>query len=409
MSRGVWSVVLVGAVVSAAWVSHAADETPATGLRGVLPAGVPSSLTAAIAALPETWQSWGEGLTADLTTLYEQEGLDVAGQRKAIGALDARLKTISSSLADPAYKKITGELVALHGGLKRRLDLVKASIDTLELGPEIKAARVDNARKEVLSALAALEKDLRSIKGGDVWIKYLQLAEVRGQISDEAKSIATVGGVRDRLKGQVTQADSKIRSFLERPSITVYDHALDAYLAATAAPAPSANNPALRKSLGELLSAVEDYEVSHSTASAGAVRKGYEAVRGSSPDGGDRITAALRSNYFNYNLRVIATEGFLNRIVSQRRQESGGVRDFILGANVSGSQVTNTEVKLNLVPSANAAQFDIVANGAISSSTVGVTDQAQIYTQGNHYFTAAKRIVFDGDRFSTQPARINVN
>jgi hypothetical protein len=392
-----------------AWVSHAADEAPATGLRGVLPVGVPSTLTASIAALPETWQAWGEGLSTDLTTLYEKEGLDIAGQRKAIGALDARLKTVSSSLADPAYKKITGELVALHGGLKRRLDVIKASIDTLELGPEVKAARVESARKEVLRALAALENDLRSIRGGDAWIRYLQLAEVRGQISDEAKSVVTVGGVRDRLKGQVTQADVKVRSFLDRPSITVYDHALETYLAAAAAPAPSANNPALRKSLGELLTALEDYEISHSSASAGAVRKGYESVRGNSPDGGDRVTAALRSNYFNYNLRVLATEGFLNRIASQRRQESGGVRDFILGANVSGSQVTSTDVKVNLVPSANSAQFDIVANGAISSSTVGVTDEAQIYTQGNHYFTAAKRIVFDGERFSTQPARINVS
>jgi len=45
----VWGIVLVGTVVTGAWVSHAADET-ATGLRGVLPGEVPSGLTAAIAA-----------------------------------------------------------------------------------------------------------------------------------------------------------------------------------------------------------------------------------------------------------------------------------------------------------------------------------------------------------------------
>src|SRR5262249_10577376 len=78
-------------------------------------------------------------------------------------------------------------------------------------------------------------------------------------------------------------------------------------------------------------------------------------------------------------------------------------------ANVTGSQTTVTNVGIRLVPSSGTAQFDIVANGDISSNTVGVTDQAQIYTQGNHSFVAAKRIVFDGDRFWTTPARINVS
>jgi hypothetical protein len=406
LSRGVWGVVLVGALASGAWVTHAADEG-ATGLRGVLPAEVPSGLTAAIAALPETWQPWGEGLTADLATLYEKEGLDVAGQRKAIGALDTRLKTVASSLADPKYKSISSQLVSLHGGLKRRLDLAKAAIDTLEMGPEIKAARIEATRKDALNALTTLEKDLRSIKGGEAWLKYLQVAETRTQLG--SKSVATVAAVRDRLKGQVTQADAKIRTFLDRPSITVYDQALAAYDGAVANAAPTANSPALRKSLGELLAGVEDYELSHATDAAAAVRKAFDAVRGAAPDGGERIALAVRSNYFNYNLRVIATEAFVNRLAAQRRQESGAVRDYILGADVYGNQTTATTVSLDLVPNATAAQFDIVANGAISSSTVGVTDQAQIYTQGNHHFTAAKRISFNGDKFSTQPARINVS
>jgi hypothetical protein len=399
--------VLVGTVISGAWVSYAADDASATGLRGVLPAEVPSGLTVAIAALPETWQPWGEGLTADLSTLYEKEGLDAAAQRKAIGALDARLKTVASSLADPKYKSISNQLISLHGGLKRRLDLAKAAIDTLEMGPEIKAARIEAARKDVLNALAALEKDLRAVKGGDAWIKYLQVAEVRSQLG--GKSVATVAGVRDKLKGQVTHADDKIRTFLDRPSITVYDSALAAYDGAVADAAPASNSPALRKSLGELLAGVEDYELTHTSASTSAVRKAFEAVRAAAPDGGERVSQAVRTDYFNYNLRVIATEAFLNRVVSQRRQESGAVRDYILGANVYGNQTTATTVSLNLVPSANVAQFDIVASGAISSSTVGVTDQAQIYTQGNHYFTAAKRISFNGDKFSTQPARISVS
>src|SRR6185295_3765339 len=96
----------------------------------------------------------------------------------------------------------------------------------------------------------------------------------------------------------------------------------------------------------------------------------------------------------------------LNKLASDRRQENGQVRDQMLGANVYGNQTTMTTVTIDLVPSSSVAAFDIVANGQVSSNTVGVTDQAQIYTQGNHSFVAAKRILLNGERVSTQPARM---
>src|SRR5258707_14223147 len=84
VSRGVWGVVLSGVLVSGTCWLSAADEAPAAGLRGILPAGVPGDLTATIGDLPENWKTWGTALSAELTTLYETEGGDVAGQRKAI-------------------------------------------------------------------------------------------------------------------------------------------------------------------------------------------------------------------------------------------------------------------------------------------------------------------------------------
>jgi len=66
-------------------------------------------------------------------------------------------------------------------------------------------------------------------------------------------------------------------------------------------------------------------------------------------------------------------------------------------------------VGINLVPSGNMAQFEIVANGFVNSNTSGYTDRATIFTQGNHHFIASKGVSFDGERFWTQPARISVN
>lgn len=402
LSRRIWSVALVGIVVSSAWVSHAADEAVKTGLRGVLPANVPAGVTASIEALPDNWKAWGDALSGHLTKLYEEDGVDEMGQRKAIGAIDANLKTLETTAANPAYRAIANQLRSLHSALKRRVDLAKAALDTLAEGAGARTAKIDSARKQVAQAAAALDRYLAGVQGGQAWGKYLQTGAVQGQSVEPA----TVAAIEDRFGGPVVTADAKTREFLDRPAFTAYKQAVHSYREAVQAPAAEANSPALRKSLGELLGALEDYELAHSSASAGAVRKSFLAATAAAPDGGDRISAAVRQHYLNYNLRVIASESFLNKIASDRRQVNGEVRDQMLGANVYGNQTTYTQVSIDLVPSPSVAQFDIVANGQIVSNTVGVTDQAQIYTQGNHSFTAAKRIVMNGERFSTQPARM---
>jgi len=165
----------------------------------------------------------------------------------------------------------------------------------------------------------------------------------------------------------------------------------------------------LRESSKALLAALEDYESAHTTASAAAVRKAFDGMRNQAPGGAGMIAQALCHDYFNFNLRVIVSDAYLNKLVNQSRNESGPVRDFILGADVYGNQTTHTDVGLKLIPSTWTAQFDIVANGVVASSTEGYTDQATISTLGNHVFTAMKRVTFDGERFSTRPATIGVN
>lgn len=412
MSRTTWGVVLVGVVVCGAWQINAADEANGSaGLRGILPAAVPVDLTIGVDTLPETWKEWGAGLTADLSKLYEKEGLDAAGQRQAIAALRGRLKTVKASLADPAYRSITSQLVTLNGALKRRVDVAEAALDTLELGPAVKAARIDAAKKQVAQTAQALDAYLKTLRGGEGWVKYLQTGEVQTMsgVQTADKSVTTLADVQTKFKGKEQQADAKVREFLSRPAFVAYEKAVDGYLTAVNNPVTTADSPELRKSLTDLFAAVEEYENTRSAATAGAVRKAFEAARTTSLDGGEKLAQAMRNNYFNYNVRVVASEKFLNNVISQRRQESGPVDDFILGAKVDGSQTTVSDVNLKLRPSNGTAQFDIVVNGTVSSNTAGVTDQATVFTSGTHYYTAEKRVLFNGDRFWTQPARIGVN
>lgn len=404
MSRVAWSVVLSAVLVSGTCWLNAADEAPKAGLRGVLPAAVPADLSGAIATLPDNWKEWGTAASAELSALYETEGADIAAQRKAIEQLRKRQATAKVHAADPKYRSILNLLVTLSGGLKRRLDVAEATLDTLEHGPALQAAKVDAARQKVIRQAQSLESYLGSIPNGSGWGKYLQLNEVRTAAATDAATTA-----KTRLKEKDSLADARARDFLSRPQFANYEEAVDGYLNAVSAPAVAGNSPELRQRLGDLLKALEDYESTHASATSGAVRKAFDGVRTVAPDGGEKLAVALRDNYFNYNLRVVATEEFLNKFIHQSRDEVGPVRDFILGANVYGNQNTHTDVGIDLIPSGNTAQFDLKAVGHIASNTSGVTDQATVYTYGNHMFTAVKRIVFDGDRFASYPARIGVS
>jgi hypothetical protein len=408
VSRGIWGVVLSGVLISGSCWLSAADEAPAAGLRGILPNAVPSDLTATIADLPDNWKDWGTAVGNELATLYEKEGVDVAGQRQAIAALRGRLATVQKHAADPRYRSILNQLVSLSGGLKRRLDTAQATLDTLERGPDIRTQKVDAAARQLGSATHALETHLGSIRNGDAWVKYLQLSDIGAAASDADKT-AILTAVQSKLKEKAGSADAATRTFVARSQFTSFEQAIGACLAALEAPSVPANNPDLRKNLAELMGALEQYEETHGSAASAAVRKAFAEVRRTSPDGGDAVSQALRNNYFNYNVRVVASEGFLSKLAGESRDETGPVRDFILGANVYGTQTTHTNVRIDLIPSGSNAQFDIVANGAIASNTQGITDQATVYTYGNHYFTASKRISFDGEKFWTQPARISVS
>ena len=108
------------------------------------------------------------------------------------------------------------------------------------------------------------------------------------------------------------------------------------------------------------------------------------------------------------NLRLTVSENFLNRLVARDETKPGEVRDFILGAQVSGRQTTATQVRLDLLPGASNARGALVLNGTTQSATTGVTPQAMVDVASQQQFVAVKEIFFDGMKFSTRHAVVHV-
>ena len=399
-----WGGILFCGVLVSVALGAADSDTKPVGLRGILPAEVPEDLASTLSQLKGNWEKWVAGVSADLATLYETEDVDLSGQRKVLAALRARLKVLETALADPRYRSIKDQLVSLHGGLRRRLDVADATLDTLGLDPATaKADQLKEAKAQVAQAMTELDAYLHSIPNGEGWLKYIQADKLSGVLRpNDGPQAATpvLQIVHSRLKGENVR-DQKTQTFLHTAQFAALDRAVDGYLSIAAKESEPVNLDDLRSQFSTLVGSLETYETSPTTDAATAARGAFNAIRKLAADQGARISRALQNNYFNYNLQVFASEAFLSRHMSERHDEAGGVRDFILGADVYGNQVTNSVAGVQLLPNPRAARFAVTLNGTVSSNTSGVTSQATIFTQGYHTFYATKEVTFDGNRFVT--------
>jgi hypothetical protein len=301
-------------------------------------------------------------------------------------------------------------LTALYSSLQLRIEFADATLDTLELDGSKLAAEQTKARaREVQNAITALENYLATIGNGNLWIPYFKVDALKSALQTDPEGAATVDAASQTvavLQGRDSHLDDQQKSFTHRPQFDRLSTAASQLVAAAAwKNAPQAIDK-LRTELKAFNDALDTYLSTGEKASE--VRHAFGRVRFASADGGSRLASTLQKRLFNYNLRVVANEDFLNKLMSQTRREVGPVVDFIMGANVSGCQVTDTVVSVNLKPSSTTARFDLNLQGNIHSNTQGVTPQATVLTEGNHTFIASKEVNFDGLNFSTLPATISV-
>ena len=420
---GLYAVVLTAFVASVTW-GFAEQEPAEVGLRGLIAYEVPEDLSeeAWLEQLAGTWEQWSKKTAAVVQKLYEGEGLDVAGQREVIATLKDKLDVMRKEVTKPwsegslqKHQSIFDGLVTMHGRLSRRVAVAEALLDTLELDPAtVQAARVvriESASKDVAKAVDALKTYLDSIKSGAAWLPYVRADELVKQ-TEAGKSpqaaIPLLEGVQKKFKAKGTLPDEQ-RKFVSRPKFAALEAAINAYLKLAKQKPKTVNIAKLRGQITPLVEALEEYEATNSRVAATAIHKALGAIRALSLDDGERIDAALGPHYFNFNLRVVASEGLVNRLIGEERKEEGEVSDYILGADVSGDQTTTATVGVDLKESEDGALFDVTLTGVVQSNTRGVTDKATVYTQGTHYFWATKAVSFNGEIFATQPAEISVN
>lgn len=398
-------------LVSGTWAWDDAKPVQPAGLRGVLPIDVPATLGEdKFAVLDGNWKEWGEKTAAEVAKLYSEETLGIEAQRLQLDVLKKKLLTMEVSLRDARYRSIHESLGSLYAALNRRMAIAEAVLDTLTIDPQKAVSEIlEGARQQVAKSLKDLETELSTVKNGPAWLDYVRSAEITKLVSDKkgTEAVPVLSAVHQKLSPSDTTSP-EIRKFLDGTRLVALRQSLDEFVKLAAAVDQPYNPEKLRAEVVALVTSLEKFEESQSSTDATAARKAFDAVRKSSPDRGNRFAAAMSTHYFNFNLRVVASEKLLSKLASESTTKQGPVKDFILGANVSGNQTTTVTTDIDLKPSNDGIRLNLVIDGVAKSSTVGTTDQASVYTSGHHVFKAWKPILFDGNKFTTGAADISV-
>jgi hypothetical protein len=415
-SRLAQSAALLGVVALAATGTFAVEEASrvvGNGLGGIFSTTPPEDLSAEeFAKLDGNWSEWSKGTAEAVTDFYAKlETSDAATQRKSLSNLKIKQDVMRRALNDSRYDSLRGPLTSLYNSLTLRIDFAEAALDTLDLdGKQIAASKTRVRSSSLLSSIQNLENYLASVGNGSLWLTYFHIPELKSALSADPEGpagLAAAAKTQMHLMTRNTALDASQKAFTNHGTFQSLSSTLDQYVAAVRWTNPAEATEKLRADLKSLSTALDTY--ASSGEKAGELRDSFARARYDAPDNGDRLASTLQKHLFNYNLRVLVSEAFLNRLMSQNRVEQGPVNDFILGANVYGNQITNTAVDVDLKPSSNTVRFDLRLNGNITSNTQGVTPQATVYTIGNHTFNARKEINFDGQTFSTMPATIAVS
>ncbi|MGE4001094.1 MAG: hypothetical protein AB7I48_12825 [Planctomycetaceae bacterium] len=394
-------------------MAHGQEAAAEIDLQGVLPDFIPSGITDTdFAELSGNWAEWASETGLLVIDFYSSDDPAVYGRRATLEQLASRVRTMELALDDPKYAGIHLPLIDFHSRLAPRVAVLLAVLDTIELDVAALGQSHQQAALQKLGADAkALESHLRSIPKGDAWLPYLKVPDVLGASQSPAAGAdlgALLDAVQVKLAGRTALEESQ-RAFLSAEPVLIFEDSLAAARAALSVRNPDEYRAQIREKAAALALAMEAYEEKPLSIHTRDIRALYDDIRRAAPDGGARLTDAMRRFYLNYNTRAMIDEGLVQSLFNESRMESGFINEMTDSAHVTGCQWTDTHAGLDLKPSVDGVRFDLWMQGNVRARMRGDAHLATVYLSGHHHFDGRKEVFFDGDHFYTQPARVSVS
>lgn len=354
-------------------------------------------------------------------TLYGKMPNTIAEQRGLIARLHKDVRTLESFAvaADDTTKRL--KLWTLSRRLHYWTDLAETILDTLAINTYLSPDAALLGQTQTLNAW------FQARENGSDWSAYLGLTNITRALTSPGSldvKREVVQKSLDFVKDLGPDATDAQKELLENRQIVAWRAAVERYLAATAKDGKDRATEQLRRAIFRpnpkdefeyfgLIHVLEKYELA---------RRGYTANSADTeklldeltllttltPDGGRRFAMWFKKHYFNINSRLAVSEPLLQRQFDRQSTRTEPVADSFQGSQIFGWQTTDTRLSVDIVPNDEYACMKFLLNSRIGVRATAMMRCLKVYTQGNHSAGGSKLARFDGQRFVTDPGRLDV-
>ena len=252
------------------------------------------------------------------------------------------------------------------------------------------------AKSELVSAVERLDNRLKAAgPTGDGWRAFLKWETMKEQLAGaSAPDLAVLSSLY-----------SEYDSGYEGLKLVWFDDvrlALRQYLYTANAIRSSKLADHYEIWLDELAKRVEAYGEAPSADDAEVVSQAIQWLHDAGQAGW--LVSAVRRKSPYPNLFAQASEHFIRAAMSRDIDETGPVRDYILGTDIHATAHTVGELDIELGDAEDRALIHVLTRGTVESDSVGYNGPVQIYNTGTTGISARKTIVVDAEHIRALPA-----
>lgn len=294
------------------------------------------------------------------------------------------VKPVIAELLENADHRLTAQ--KLH----RRVSLIGGVLGAAEA--KLDVIRPSTFQESVRESARELDRNLRRIRNGSLWVRYLELPPLQR----EGTSVEQLQAFRD-LASVTDEMDEAQREFVSRADIQELNKLVEAAISEMTRPLDdSALREELSVQLDRLVRGVLQDEVLPVSTSTAEARSAWRIIRAQFPSAADVLRPILNDSCLGHNVHVAVSESLVSRLIAASREESGKISERAMGATITGDQQTSVTVDAEFLPSDDSARLNIFLQGTTHTETVARKSPATVFSEGDHSFRVSREVVFGG-------------
>ena len=355
-------------------------------------------LNAALASLKHPrCADWAQRVQGDVDALRTANSLRNPTTAKALQELSALVREARdiASRLEPSTDRT--QLMAASYALRKRIDLWQAAVIAAHEAVESQAIAIAQSvdRRRMLAIIDAVRETIGTTSHANAWRQFLLLDELQqvaitSQVLELKQRYPIATRALKRFSAE--NASEKQLEFFAKTPLQDLQRELRVW---TTHPVP----------MHELLVAVERFEKSPYEKSANKLTQFWNALKWSAVPEYAKLATVIDTHYRNANLRISASEQFINRLIPAMRNVRSPIRDQILGADVTGLSKSDMHFRVDLLEDNDRIRMNLKAQGHMAANTQATKGSVTMHNHNRSRFMIEKMFVMSDQGIRTGPAK----